>query len=369
MKKILFVVFIGIIVWACSTPENTSSTDNFDRQAMLTNWADNLIIPSYTDYQSKVGTLQDAVVTFTTTANQTNLDAARTAWYAAYLAFQNVSQFNFGKAADIYLRDKTNLYPTDASGIDANISAGTYNLELISQYSKQGFPALDYLLYGLAGSDAAILEFYTTNTLATNYKTYLTDLVDALQTNIDLVVTDWNASYRSSYIANDGTSITGSVSITVNDYIYNFEKYIRSGKVAIPSGVFSNGITYPEQVEAYYRNDISKALYEQAIVAAENFFTGTHFNGTTNGLSLDDYLDELNAVRSGTALSETITSQFETIDTANLNLSASFSSQINTNNATMIGVYDALQLNLVYLKLDMMQALNLTIDYVDADGD
>jgi hypothetical protein len=34
----------------------------------------------------------------------------------------------------------------------------------------------------------------------------------------------------------------------------------------------------------------------------------------------------------------------------------------------MILAYDALQ-NVIYTKLDMMQALNITIDYIDSDGD
>ena len=35
----------------------------------------------------------------------------------------------------------------------------------------------------------------------------------------------------------------------------------------------------------------------------------------------------------------------------------------------MILSFDELQKNVVYFKLDMMQALNITVDYVDADGD
>jgi hypothetical protein len=35
----------------------------------------------------------------------------------------------------------------------------------------------------------------------------------------------------------------------------------------------------------------------------------------------------------------------------------------------MILAYDALQQNVVYFKLDMMQALNITVDYIDSDGD
>jgi hypothetical protein len=33
----------------------------------------------------------------------------------------------------------------------------------------------------------------------------------------------------------------------------------------------------------------------------------------------------------------------------------------------MILAYDALQQNVIYTKLDMMQALNITIDYIDSE--
>jgi hypothetical protein len=35
----------------------------------------------------------------------------------------------------------------------------------------------------------------------------------------------------------------------------------------------------------------------------------------------------------------------------------------------MLSAYDALQRNVVFMKVDMLQALNINVDYVDADGD
>ena len=86
-------------------------------------------------------------------------------------------------------------------------------------------------------------------------------------------------------------------------------------------------------------------------------------------MSLKSYLDFLNTVRDGQNLSTIINNQFNTINAANSNLSASFSSQVNSNNTLMISSFDQMQQNVVYFKLDMMQAFNITVDYVDADGD
>jgi hypothetical protein len=43
-------------------------------------------------------------------------------------------------------------------------------LALLSQFDKQGFPALDYLINGLSTTDALIVTQYTTNQMLQNIK-------------------------------------------------------------------------------------------------------------------------------------------------------------------------------------------------------
>jgi predicted lipoprotein len=370
MKKIVFILsFITVIVACSSSGSSNSDGDNYDRTALLTNWADNIIVPSYVNYQTKVQTLVTGTATFAATPTEANLQTVRASWFEAYKAYQYVSMYNLGKAEAIYLNETSNTYPTNTAGIESNISSGSYNLSLLSQFDKQGFPALDYLTNGLGTTDALIVEFYTTNANAAKYKQYLTDVSGKLKTNVDAVVTDWNSGFRNSYVTNNGTSVSSSVNKTTNLFVKNLEKDIRTGKVGIPAGIFSSGVKYPEKVEAYYKNDISKELLNISIKATQDFFNGKYFNSTTTGVSLKSYLDYLNATKSNQKLSDIINNQFATVYTVNNTLNNSFSQQINTDNSKMIAAYDALQQNVIYTKLDMMQALNITIDYVDGDGD
>ncbi|WP_418263143.1 imelysin family protein [Flavobacterium faecale] len=369
MKKIFSLFGIIALIAACSSnDEGGNSNDGYDRTALLTHWANNIIIPSYTDYQAKLQTLVSSTNTFTTNPTEANLQTVRTSWLEAYKAFQYVSQYSFGKAEEIYFKERNNTYPTDATGINANITSGSYDLSLVSQVSKQGLPAVDYVLNGIGNTDSEIVALYT-GTNAAKYKKYLTDLVAALKSNNDTVLADWNGSYKASYIANNGTSVSSSVSITVNNYIKNFEKDVRAGKLGIPAGVFSGGTLYPEKVEAYYKKDVSKVLLNTAVQAAQDFFNGKNFANSTTGPSLKAYLDFLNTVRNGQNLSTTINDQFASAFTKINDLSANLSSQITTSNSKMLTAYDALQQNVVYIKLDMMQALKITVDYVDNDGD
>ena len=372
MKKI-FILFSALLtIAACSSNDSSETSlegNNYNRTLLLTNWADNIIIPSYVNYQSKIEVLAANITTFNSVTTEVNLQAVRTSWIDAYKAYQYVALYNFGKSQEIYLQESANTYPTNVAGIEANVNDGGYNLALLSQFDKQGFPALDYLINGLSTTDALIVAQYTTNGNATKYKKYLTDVTARLKSSADSVITDWNSGYRNSYIANNGTSVGSSVNSTTNNFVKNLEKNIRSGKLGIPAGLFSGGTKHPEKVEAFYKKDLSKELLNTALKASQDFFNGKHFNSAATGEGLGSYLDYLKTIRNGEQLSSIINKQFTTIFTATAALNASFSTQVTTDNAKMILAYDALQQNVIYTKLDMMQALNITIDYIDSDGD
>jgi len=366
----LCISTICTIIIGCTSDskDDNNNTANYDKNAMLISWADNIIIPSYTNYAAKVTTLNQSAAAFTATPNAQNLTTLRAAWLDAYKAYQHVGIFDIGKATDIHLLEATNTYPTDAAGIEANVASGTYNLDVQAQFAKQGFPALDYVMYGLGDTDAEVLAFYTTNANAAKYKTYLTALIAKLKATADAIVADWNGSYRATFISSVNP-VTGSVNQMTNNFVKNLEKDIRAPKVGIPAGLFSNGVLYPASVEAYYRNDVSKTLLNEAIDASKDFFNGTTFGTTTAGPGLKEFLDAVNAKSNGQNLSTIINNQYTAINTANGALSDSFSAQVAADNTKMTAAYNTMQQQVVYTKVDMFSALSLTIDYVDGDGD
>ncbi len=373
MKFLKFGIFLALVaatITACSSdsdgPEETD--DAFDRGAMLANWADNIIVPAYTSFNSKVVEMEAATSSFTATPTVENLQALRAVWKEAYVSFQNVSMFEIGKAEEVRFRNRLNVYPTNVSQIEDFIATGNYDFALPSTIDKQGFPALDYMLNGLAETDAEIVVFYTSNPNAEGYKNYLTTLSQTIKSLSNEVLTSWTSGYRDAFVANTSSSASGAVDKLTNDYIFYFEKALRAGKVGIPAGVFSNG-TLPQNVEAFYKKDISKELLLEAINASVNFFNGKSFNGNSNGASFKTYLDYLNTIKNGENLSALINNQFTVAKNKANELNANFVEQIETDNSKMLATYDELQRIVVLLKVDMIQALDVTIDYVDADGD
>jgi hypothetical protein len=102
-----------------------------------------------------------------------------------------------------------------------------------------------------------------------------------------------------------------------------------------------------------------------ALEAVEDFFNGKHYNGSLTGESFKTYLQYLD--RNDIYVSTT--DQFNSARIEINNLSNNFSNQINTDNTKMTKAYDELQKAVVLLKVDMLQAFSINIDYVDADGD
>lgn len=364
MKK-LFLILIVCNLFSCGEDDNAQPADTFDRKAMLTHWADNIIIPGYTTFAEKTTELEAASAAFASAPNETTLGALRISWEETYLVWQQVAMYDIGKAEEVLLRNNLNIYPVDTDALEANISAGNYNLELPSTNDQQGFPALDYLLYGVRTNEADLVMLYNEEEA---YRTYLQAVTARIKSLTQIVLDDWTDGYRDEFIASDGNSATASVDRFVNDYIFYYEKHLRAGKVGIPAGVFS-GAPLENTVEAYYRRDLSKRLLLTALDAVQNFFNGQHFNGTLTGPSLVAYLTELNAEKAGTPLADVINEQFNTSRTQAETLMDDFTTQIVDDNTAMLSTYDQLQLNVVNLKVDMLQVLNINVDYVDADGD
>ncbi|QKX05767.1 imelysin family protein [Aquimarina sp. TRL1] len=371
MKKLVVSVFaIALLVVACSKDDNSDgggNSDSFDRKAMLQNMADNIILPSYQNFKTALGSFQEATTTFTTTATRENLVALRSKWVDAYKAWQHVSMFEIGKAEELRYKEFMNIYPTNTTNIKSNIS-GTYDLTSISLQDEQGFPALDYLINGLGESDADILVFYTTDGEAANYKKYMTDLVARMTTLTDEVVGSWTNGYRDTFVNSSGSSATSSLDKMANDYVYHYEKNLRAGKVGIPAGVWT-GTASDNSVEALYKGDLSKVLLLENLTAMQNLFNGVHFGKTTTGESFKTYLDFLNTLKNEQDLSKLINNQFDASRTAIDKLGDDFSAQVRNNNESMLETYSVLQKNVPLLKVDMFSAMSIRVDYVDADGD
>ena len=348
---------------------NTSSNDelnSFDHTEMLTNWVDNIIIPSITNFDNSLEIFKESATTFVNAPTTETLSNLKEAWLSSFLKWQHVEMFDIGLSEEIYYKNRINLYPTNVERIENNISTLNYDLDEPVNFSAQGLNSIDYLLFGIGENEVEIISKFSDENL--NYGKYLTDLVDKMVSLTYEIKSSWSDEYKSSFISSTDNTASSSINKVVNDFIYYFEKGFRANKIGIPAGVFSDK-PLPDRVEAYYGKNYSKILAIEATNAVNYFFNGNYSNDTeSKGLSIKDYLDYLEADKEE-KLSEKINSQLEKIKTKVSELNTNFSEQVSQENLKMLIAYDVIQANVVFLKVDMLQVLNISVDYVDADGD
>jgi hypothetical protein len=195
---------------------------------------------------------------------------------------------------------------------------------------------------------------------------YLQAVITNMLYNTELVVDDWNNS-KDDFIQSTGNTSTSSINKLTNDFIFYFEKGFRANKFGIPAGIFSSN-PLPNNVEALYKKDVSKQLALEALNACQGFFNGVSLLTGMEGSSLNSYLETLPGSSNNYLISD-ILSQFDEAKSQIEILDDNFYNQIETNNIQMLYAFDAIQLLVVYFKVDMLQSLAISVDYVDADGD
>ncbi len=372
MKHIHYTfAFFLLIFISCSTDNDVDEEQvaDFDRGAVMENYANNIIIPRYNDFKLSLDNLKSSVDSYVANPTFSTHEEAHNMWLESYKKWQYVEMFNIGKAEEIMFFNSINTYPVNQDRINDNIDNGNYTLSNPNDWSCQGFPGLDYLLHGI-GED--IIEINGLFKQQNKYGTYIKVVVSKMIENTNLVLENWT-TYKSDFISSTDNTATSDFNMLTNDFVYYFEKGLRTNKVGIPAGVFSN-IPLDINIEAYFSSinaidNVSKDLLIEALNAVKLMFTGTSKSGTS-GPSFKSYLDYTKTINNnGVDIGAEIVSKISTAEQKIGELNEDFIYQINTDNTKMLATFDALQTIVVNLKTDMLSLFNVAVDYQDADGD
>ncbi len=342
---------------------------NYDRATMLTNIAQNYIIPAYSNYELTLTNLKSKVNLFNTSPSTSTLQELRLSWKQACIDWQSVAFIDFGPAKDISLKAQTNIFPVDTVLINSNISTGTYDLQIPSNFDAKGLQAIDYLLFGTGANKQAVIDYFMNNVAA---KDYLTAISDELKTNASTVLLNWNATYSEAFKNNNTNNSQGSaVSNLVNALSSHFETYVRKGKVGLPAGVF-NGFSQqamPGHVEGFY-SGYSIEFVEATMQAMRKYIKGNGFSSNETGQGLDDYINFVSAKdANGNALETTIDTQITKIITALNSHSNPLSFEVVNNSTEVLATYQEMQKLVPLIKVDLTSALGVLVTYQDNDGD
>ena len=347
------------------TEDDQSGNDNsFDRVKMMTFITEEIIIPSYDNLNTSLTELKESYELFKINITEHNLEELRNKWLNSYKLWQHVEMYNIGKSMEDYLIFRSNIYPVDTVRVNQNIDNGEYDLENPNNYAAQGFPTMDYLLYGIDNDPVKVIDHYKENDKVMNY---LGALIEDLAANVKTVNDDWN-QVKNEFVNSVDNTASSNLNMMVNDFIYYYEKGFRANKFGIPAGVFSGG-ALPDRVEGFYSKNFSKVFALEAMTSIKKFFNGESYkDDDLEGLGLKSYLNFVEKDKEE-LLSDKINAQLIDAEKSINELDNNLSGQIESDLIKVLKTYDEIQTAVVLLKVDMLQALNIAVDYADADGD
>ena len=344
--------------------DQSGNNNSFNRVKMMTFITEEIIIPSYDNLNTSLTELKESYGLFKINITEHNLEELRNKWLKSYKLWQHVEMYNIGKSMEDYLIFRSNIYPVDTVRVNQNIDNGQYDLENPNNYAAQGFPTMDYLLYGIDNDPLKVINHYKENDKVMNY---LGALIEDLKANVKTVNDEWNQA-KSEFVNSVDNTASSNLNMMVNDFIYYYEKGFRTNKFGIPAGVFSGG-ALPDRAEGFYSKNFSKVFALEAMTSIKKFFNGESYkDDKLEGPGLKSYLDFVEKDKEE-LLSDKINNQLIDAEKSINELDNNFSDQIESDLIKVLKTYDDIQTAVVLLKVDMLQALNIAVDYADADGD
>jgi predicted lipoprotein len=358
--KITSVLFFVLLITACGPdePVSTGCETEFDQEGMFANIADNLIIPAYANLKNEVDDLAEKNITFQANPNTATLAEIRLAFYNAYRSWQTASPYIFGPSEEVFLFNSVNNFPLNVAETEAKITDENYDFTSPDAFDK-GFPAIDYLLYGIGNDEIEIINQFVNEP---KYLAYLDKVIEDIKTRVDATATGWN-DYKATFVTNTGTAAGSSLSLIVNAFNQSYE-YIKREKLGVPSGVLTLGFTNPTKVEAFYSGN-SVALANAALAANFQFYLGG------NGLGLDDYLAAIGTMKGDKTLDAAIQEQYQiAINTVqDLGTTTPLSELVETETNEVVNAYNEVTKQLINIKTDMPSVLCVSITYIDNPSD
>ena len=210
---VLSICLIGCSLTGCGNDDDddndvavVSEDEAFDASTTLDNYANTIILATYTDLDNKAGELLGAVQALEAATNQAHLELAQNAWKAARIPWEQSEAFLFGPVDTQGLDPALDSWPVNRVDLDGVLGSGqaltAASIDALEDTLK-GFHTIEYLLFREGNQRKA--EDITPRELE-----YLAASTENLKTKTAQLAKAWAASGENyaGEIANAGTTST-----------------------------------------------------------------------------------------------------------------------------------------------------------------
>ncbi|MCB0213982.1 MAG: imelysin family protein [Anaerolineae bacterium] len=366
---------------ASPTTEAMAIDDGFDRQALLANLTNNVIIPQLKNFVEQSAALEDAAHTFRDDPTEANLEAVQQAWQATALAWKMCEFYELGSFRNqddtlvsfMVVYNQIDKWPTNTDFIETLID----EQEMIDEplvdsngSTTKGLPAIEYIIFNPEGDNNSVLNTFVDAPNAEKRMQYLVAATENLHNKAELLLTIWAAdgdNFAAMFINGNvnGGDPQASISLLVNQMAAGLEDIVKR-KIGHPLGKTSEAGVRPELVEAEL-SEISGQMLDKNLEGFAATFNGS--GDVEPQLGFDDYLDYLDAEYEGQPLSTVINDQIETTRAALAAIDEPLHLAMENETEQVEQVYNEARKLIVLIKADMANHLAVTMTFNDSDGD
>lgn len=355
MKKTTLLLFFSslFLCWSCQDNGEDNAQSDFDRQAMLTAYADNFILPAYGGLAQEAENLLEKTQTLQSTPSSQALSDAQNAWRSLALQWQKANLYNFGPASGQFgtLLEEIGTFPLSEEKTESYIAQENTSFQNFDRDTR-GLYGVEYLLFA---GDEPLTDLQADN----KRMNYLVACAEDLHEKVQEVNNAWN-SYREEFVSNDGTQIGSSTSLFYNKFVKSFEA-LKNFKLGLPLGLRAGQTqAEPQLVEAYYSGH-SSVLIKAHFTNIQQVWEGSDNAG---------FKAYLQSTGNNELVSQTeIQMQLAAQSINAIPNSPAFSEQVTQNKATVETAFTELQKLTRFLKSEMSSVLGISITYNSGDGD
>jgi len=329
MKKNLFLLSLAMMGLTTFTACSSSDDDNkkedetseitiqdSEYDAIINQYVDNVVLPTYNDLKTKNSALYQAVVAFGDAPSNTNFQAICDAWLAAREPWESSEAFLFGPVADYGLDPNMDSWPLDQEAIVNMLTSqqwndmkwtGDYNEDdeaIAAAQNVRGFHTLEFLAFrdgkartlNDAATDGEAANAVYNESNATAWAQYMRNTAQLLVDDVTLLCDAWNNGYATTFKNHNGGDFTSGLSCIEQliDGCIDIAGEVGDAKIGDPYDLYVSGKTNEAlyAVESWYSWH-SRDDYTNNIYSIRNAYYGS-LDGSINTNSLSKLVAKYN---------------------------------------------------------------------------
>lgn len=329
MKKNLFLLSLAMMGLTTFTACSSSDDDNkkedktseitiqdSEYDAIINQYVDKVVLPTYNDLKTKNSALYQAVVAFGDAPSNANFQAICDAWLVAREPWESSEAFLFGPVADYGLDPNMDSWPLDQEAIVNMLTSqqwndmkwtGDYNEDdeaIAAAQNVRGFHTLEFLAFrdgkartlNDAATDGEAANAVYNESNATAWAQYMRNTAQLLVDDVTLLCDAWNNGYATTFKNHNGGDFTSGLSCIEQliDGCIDIAGEVGDAKIGDPYDLYVSGKTNEAlyAVESWYSWH-SRDDYTNNIYSIRNAYYGS-LDGSINTNSLSKLVAKYN---------------------------------------------------------------------------